>query len=65
MEWITIKNPRKPNHDLGYLKCDYCGCQSGAYLLMECFTQSPMICKGCLLDGVKAIDKEILSEFSI
>lgn len=60
-EWLTIKNPRKKNGDLGDLKCDYCGCQTGAYLLMDCFNQSPMICKGCLLDGVDEINKTILS----
>ena len=62
MEWKTVKNPRKPNHDLGDLKCDFCGCQTGAYAIIHGLSR---ICKGCLLDGVKAIDKEILSEFSV
>lgn len=60
-KWLTIKNPRKENGDLGDVKCDYCGKQSGAYALMECFDSSPIICKGCLLDAVKEIDKTILS----
>jgi hypothetical protein len=59
MEWKTVKNPRKPNGDLGDLKCDFCGCQSGAYLLIYAINR---ICKGCLLDGEKAINKAILSD---
>lgn len=55
-EWDTLKNPRKPNGDLGDHKCGLCECQTGAYVGFEGF----LICKGCLLDGVKAIDKEIL-----
>lgn len=58
-EWKTVKNPRKPNGDLGDLKCDFCGCQSGAYVMVHVFTR---VCKGCLLDGEKAINETILSD---
>ncbi len=54
----TVKNPRKENGDLGDLKCDWCGCQTGAYVLIHVFTR---VCKGCLIDGIDEINKTILS----
>lgn len=39
----TLKNPRKPNGDLGDWKCFYCGCQTGAYVLLD-FDER--VCKG-------------------
>jgi hypothetical protein len=57
MEWKTIINPREKNGDLGKLKCDYCGCQTGAYVILN----MSRMCKGCLIDGINAINKTILS----
>lgn len=57
IKWETVKNPRKLNGDLGHLKCDWCGCQSGAYVK---FSFGKLICRGCMDDGIKAINKAIL-----
>ncbi|GAG86745.1 unnamed protein product [marine sediment metagenome] len=61
LKFLTVKNPRKENGDLGDIKCDFCSCQSGAYALIDCINHSPMICKGCLEDGIGEINKTILS----
>lgn len=58
MNWTTIKNPRKENGDLGDLHCTLCKANSGAYIVLDL---DMFICKGCLDDAIKAIDKEILS----
>lgn len=54
---VSIKNPRKPNGDLGDLRCSWCGCQTGAYIAMDINNR---ICKECLEDMVKEINKTIL-----
>jgi len=55
-EWLTIKNPRKKNGDMGDLECNCCGCHTGTYVTIG----HVRICKGCLDDGVKSINKVIL-----
>jgi len=52
-----IENPRKPNGDIGDLKCDFCECQTSAYVKL---TTGSKICKGCLYDTINEINKVIL-----
>ena len=60
MKWnIVVKNPRKPNGDLGDKKCSFCGGQSGAYIW---HIGLYMFCKKCLQNGIDAIDKAILED---
>jgi len=65
---IPISNPRTEeggweNEDLG---CDTCGSIVSAYVeieieLIDDFSITIQMCKGCLDKGQKIIDKEILS----
>ena len=51
-----LKNPREENGDLGYIRCDWCTCQSGAYALFS----GSRICKACLCEAIESIDDAIL-----
>ena len=67
LQLSILKNPRKPNGDLGDEDCCVCGAHTGAYFRIEdLMKRDPLlthanICKSCLLDIVKEIDKEILN----
>ena len=57
----TIKTPRSINGDLNETICNICGAGSGALSVLNFFGGPEIyICKGCLLDVVKEIDKKIL-----
>lgn len=71
-----VRNPRKPNGDLGDLDCSVCKGKSGAYLLLTeveldepCNTIGDLmyptpiffVCRKCLESWVDAINEEILN----
>jgi hypothetical protein len=72
----VISNPRKSNGDLGHFYCVNCGSRSGAYIQLkekeiivtethgpqEIYREKGLICKGCLLEWVSMIDKDILKQ---
>lgn len=58
--WTVIKNPRKPNGDLGDVICDFCEVSTGAYLVLPNY--GGLICKSCLLKGIDFINKIILTD---
>jgi len=53
-----LLNPRKENGDLGDFNCHKCGKTSGAYFYSEFYQR---ICRGCLEDIIKEINKAILT----
>lgn len=64
IEIYGISNPRTPEggwkNETG---CDICGKISSAYVgIQEKSSMVIAVCKGCLLDGVKLIDKELLNQ---
>jgi hypothetical protein len=65
----AIYNPRKPNGDVSSVECDVCGKIGAAYI--ELMTSLPhrfyeahktLICKSCLDDWDKLINKSILQD---
>ena len=57
-EWIIVKNARRDSSgNYGPNLCIYCRKYPGVLAYREDIGH---ICKQCLLDGVKAIDKAIL-----
>lgn len=62
IEFEGVENPRN-GYELGPLKCDKCGSQSGALLKIILWETSYIrICKGCLNEGEDIINKTILKD---
>ena len=59
--FIPINNPRE-GYGWGLHKCTRCGCDSAGFLgitIGECYIE---LCKGCLIEGEKVINKVILAQ---
>ena len=67
MDIRVLPNPRKADGSFSLHVCDMCGASSGAYvqLAYSSFPKSietSKVCKSCLLDWVKMIDRNILKQ---
>lgn len=64
VEMYSISNPRTTEGDWKDENgCDICGTVHSAYVgIQERGGMVIAICKGCLLNGVKLIDKELLNQ---